>query len=105
MLSEARAKPGDLTLASVGPATTLHIASEKLKLAANINLTYVRYSGTAPAITALLGAHVTSMIAEHPAVAEQLNSAKLRALASGSSTRIEPFPDTPTFPVSGYQDY
>jgi tripartite-type tricarboxylate transporter receptor subunit TctC len=105
LLSEARAKPGDLTLASVGPATTLHIASEKLKLAANINLTYVPYSGTAPAITALLGAHVTSMIAEHPAVAEQLNSGKLRALATGSRTRIESFPDVPTVAESGYQDY
>jgi|SRR5258708_1186199 tripartite-type tricarboxylate transporter receptor subunit TctC len=73
LLSEARAKPGDLTLASVGPATTLHIASEKLKLAANINLTYVPYSGTAPAITALLGAHVTSMIRLREAAAGSTN--------------------------------
>jgi tripartite-type tricarboxylate transporter receptor subunit TctC len=51
----------------------LHIASEKLKLAANINLTYVPYSGTAPAITALLGAHVTSMIRLREAAAGSTN--------------------------------
>jgi tripartite-type tricarboxylate transporter receptor subunit TctC len=105
LLKAALAKPGELTLASVGPATTLHVASEKLKRAANAEMIYVPYSGTGPATTALLGEHVTAMIAEHPAVAEQLNSGKLRALATGSRTRIESLPDVPTIAESGYNDY
>jgi tripartite-type tricarboxylate transporter receptor subunit TctC len=105
LLKAARAKPGELTLASVGPATTLHVASEKLKRAADAKMIYVPYSGTGPATTALLGEHVTAMIAEHPAVAEQLKSGKLRALATGSSTRIESLPDVPTVAESGYTGY
>jgi tripartite-type tricarboxylate transporter receptor subunit TctC len=105
LLKTALAKPGELTLASVGPATTLHVASEKLKRAADAKMIYVPYSGTGPATTALLGEHVTAMIAEHPAVAEQLNSGKLRALATGSRTRIESLPDVPTIAESGYNDY
>ena len=54
LLNVARAKPGDLTLASVGPASSLQIAFEKLKRAANVEMTFVAYPGAAPAINALL---------------------------------------------------
>ena len=88
LLDAAKAKPGELTMASVGPATTLHIASEKLRRAAGVTMTYVPFSGTGPAVTALLGQHVTSLVAELPAVAEQLRAGTLRPLAIGSRTRL-----------------
>jgi tripartite-type tricarboxylate transporter receptor subunit TctC len=80
-LSAARAKAGELSVASVGPGTTGHIAFEKLKRASHVDLTYVPYSGTAPVVNALLGEHVSAMVAELPAVVEQLKAGKLRALA------------------------
>jgi tripartite-type tricarboxylate transporter receptor subunit TctC len=40
-LSAARAKAGELSVASVGPGTTGHIAFEKLKRASHVDLTYV----------------------------------------------------------------
>lgn len=60
LLDAARAKPGDITLAASGPATSQHIAFEVLKRAANVNITFVPYAGSAPAATALLGGHVVS---------------------------------------------
>ena len=105
LFNAARASPGVLTLASVGPATTLHIAFEKLKRTANFNMIYVPYGGSSPAVTALLGEHVTAALAEYPAVAEQLKTGKLRALATGSRTRIEALPEVPTVAKSGYQGY
>ena len=105
LLAAAKAKPGELTLASVGPATTLHIASEKLRRAANVNMTYVPFAGTGPAVTALLGQHITSLIAEQPAVAEQLRAGRLRALAIGSLQRVDALPDVPTIAESGYPDF
>src|SRR3989442_109056 len=45
LLSAARIRPGELTMASVGPAGANHIAVEKLKRAANVDVTYVPYSG------------------------------------------------------------
>ena len=41
LLEAARSKPGELTLASAGPASSPHIAIEKLKRAAGVNITYV----------------------------------------------------------------
>jgi tripartite-type tricarboxylate transporter receptor subunit TctC len=105
LLNAARAKPGELTMASFGPANTLHIAVETLKRAANVNMTYIPYPGGAPAIIALLGEHVTSVIDTYPAAVEQLKASKLRALATASRTRIEPLPDVPTIAESGYKDY
>jgi tripartite-type tricarboxylate transporter receptor subunit TctC len=105
LLNTARAQPGNLTLASVGPATTLHIASEKLKRATGINMTYIPFSGSGPTVNSLLGEHVTSMFAEYPAVAEQLKAGKLRALATGSPARIEALPEVPTVAESGYPGF
>lgn len=105
LLAAARAKPGALTLASVGPATAQHLGFEKLKRAADVNLTYVPYAGGAPAINALLGGHVTSVFAEYAPLAGHLKAGTLRALATSSRTRIEPLPELPTVAESGIKDY
>jgi tripartite-type tricarboxylate transporter receptor subunit TctC len=105
LLNAARAEPGTLTLASVGPASSLQIAFEKLKRAANVEMTFISYPGGAPAISALLGEHVTSVLAAYSTVAGQLSSAKLRVLAVTTKTRIKPLPDVPTVAESGYKDY
>src|SRR5258707_14375274 len=89
LLDAARAKPGELTFASVGPATAQHIGFERLKRAADVNMTYVPYSGGAPAINALLGGHVTSVFAEYAPLAEHIKAGTLRALATSSRMRIE----------------
>jgi len=105
LLNAARAKPGDLTMASAGPATTTHIAFEMLKRAANVNMTFVPYPGDTPAVNALLGEHVTSVFTSYLTVVEQLKAGKLRALAIASRTRVEALPDVPTVAESGYKDY
>jgi tripartite-type tricarboxylate transporter receptor subunit TctC len=105
LLNAARAKPGGLTLASVGPATAQHIGFERLKRAANVDITYIPYPGGAPAISALLGGHVTAVFAEYAPLAAQIKAGTLRALATSSRTRIEQLPDLPTVAESGYKDY
>jgi tripartite-type tricarboxylate transporter receptor subunit TctC len=105
LFNAARAKPGDLTMASVGPANGIHIAVEMLKRRANVDMTYVPYSGTSLAVNALLGGHVTSVFAEYPTAAELLRAGKLRALATASRTRSEALRNVPAVAESGYKDY
>lgn len=105
LIDAARAKPGELTLASVGPGTAQHVGFEMLKRVAEVNLTYVPYAGGAPAINALLGGHVTSVFAEYAPLASHLKAGMLRAIATSARKRIEPLPDLPTVAESGYPDY
>lgn len=105
LLATARTKPGELTLASVGPGTTQHIAFEMLKRLANVEMTFVPYSGNAPAVNALLGGHVTSVMVNYPEVAEQIAAGKLRALATASLARSDLLPDVPTIAEFGFKDY
>jgi tripartite-type tricarboxylate transporter receptor subunit TctC len=105
LTNTAAASPGRLTFASAGPGTASHIALEALAHAARIEVTYVPYSGTAPAIAALLGGHVMAVYADYTSVAEQLKSGVLRALSVGSRERFAAVPDVPTVIESGYPDY
>src|ERR1700693_3383143 len=105
LINAAHAKPGELTMASVAPATTQHIAFEMLKRVADMNMIHVPYPGGAPAVTALLGGHVTAVIANYSEVEAYLAAGKLGALATGSRQRIQAVPDVPTVAESGYQSY
>ena len=101
----ARAHPGAYSIATVGPATTQHIAAEQLKLQAKIDLTYVAYPGGAPAVTALLGEHVTSVLTNYSELVEQLRAGTLRPLAVASLQRMQAYPDLPTLDESGVPGY
>src|SRR5262245_35928479 len=105
LLDAARAKPGELTLASVGPGTPYQFGFEALKRAADVSLTYIPFSGSAPAVDALLGQHVTAVFAGFPNVAELMAAGKFRALAVAARTRIESLPDVPTVAEAGYKDH
>jgi tripartite-type tricarboxylate transporter receptor subunit TctC len=104
LLDAARAKPGELTFAAAGPGTVHHIGFEMLKRAANVKLTFVPYAVGAPAVTALLGGHVTAVFAEYAAVAEHVSAGRLRAIAATTRTRIDALPDLPTV-AETYKDY
>jgi tripartite-type tricarboxylate transporter receptor subunit TctC len=105
LIDTARAQPGALSFAAVGPATTQHIAGEMLKRAANVNLAYVPFNGGAPAVNALLGQHVTTVIANYNEVIEQIKAGKLRALAIASRARLRMMPDVPTLIEAGYENF
>jgi tripartite-type tricarboxylate transporter receptor subunit TctC len=44
-------------------------------------MAYIPYQGSTPAVNALLGGHVTSVMASYPNLAELVRTGKLRALA------------------------
>jgi len=105
LVDAARAKPGELSIASVGPNTTQHIGIERLKRLAHADLTYVPYPGGATTINALLGGHVTSAVLNWSEIGEHVTAGKARALATMALQRIEPLPDLPTVSESGYKGF
>jgi len=105
LLEAARAKPGSLTMASIGPGSPFHLGFEKLKRMAKVDMTFVPYPGNGPSVNALLGEHVTMMFGTYANVAEHLKSGKLRAIAATTPRRIDELPDLPTVAESGFPDY
>jgi tripartite-type tricarboxylate transporter receptor subunit TctC len=105
LVSAARGRPGSLTMASFGPATAFQIAFERFRRAVNVDMIFLPYPGNAPAVTALLGEHVTSAYTTYSTASEQLSAGKVRALATGSHNRIDILPDVPTIAESGLNGY
>jgi len=105
LLEAAREKPGAVSMASIGPGSPFQIGFEVLKRAARVDMTFVPYPGNAPAVSALLGEHVTSVFGTYSNVAEHLKSGKLRALAAATSVRAKALPDVPTVAELGYRDF
>jgi tripartite-type tricarboxylate transporter receptor subunit TctC len=104
LLAAARARPGELTLAGTGPGSSTQVGFELLKRAANVNMTFVPYAGDAPAVSALLGGHVASAWVNYQVAAEQVQSGRLRALATPSRARSDMLQDVPTVGESGFKD-
>jgi len=104
-IAAARAQPGILTLASIGPATVSHLTVERLKLRAKADIIFVPYPGYSPGIEALLGSHVTAVLADYSSLVEHLKAGKLRALVTTMPKRIDQLPDVPTVAESGYKDF
>jgi tripartite-type tricarboxylate transporter receptor subunit TctC len=105
LIAAARAKPGEITMGAIGPASAYQLGLEALKTQAKVDITYVPFAGSAPAVNALLGQHVTSIFAGYANIAELVAAGKVRALAVASRNRIEPLPNVPTVIEAGYKDF
>jgi tripartite-type tricarboxylate transporter receptor subunit TctC len=97
-----KASPGKLSFAAVGPNSTQQMIGEMLKIQAKMDWVYAPYPGGAPAVTALLGNHVTAVIGNYSEVSQQIAAGQLRALAVGTRERMEPLKDVPTLAELGY---
>jgi tripartite-type tricarboxylate transporter receptor subunit TctC len=104
-VAAARAKPGELSLASTGPATNSHISFENFKRAANVSITFVPFPGNAPTVNAVLGGHVSIGIANYADLVGHFQAGKLRAIATVAPTRVDPMPDLPTVAEAGYKEF
>ena len=101
----AKAQPGSLTYATVGPGTTQHIAGEMLQRAAGMKVVYVPFPGGAPAVNAVLGGHVGAVLGNLSEVVAQISAGKLRALAVTTRERLDELKAVPTVAESGYPGY
>jgi tripartite-type tricarboxylate transporter receptor subunit TctC len=103
-IAAAHARPGTLTYGTIGPATSSQIAFEMLKQAAKVDITFVPFTGYTPAMQALLAHQLTAVQADLATLQGQLQTGKLRALATTTAKRVPVLPNVPTVIESGYKD-
>jgi tripartite-type tricarboxylate transporter receptor subunit TctC len=104
-LDFAKRKGADVNMASAGAGTLSHLTEVLLEQRSGITTTHIPFKGAAPALTALLGAHVDAMwVMPAPAV-PHLKSGKLLPIAVTSTGRDQSLPDVPTVEESGIADF
>jgi tripartite-type tricarboxylate transporter receptor subunit TctC len=101
LIAEAKRNPGKLAYSSCGNGTVCHLTGELLKSSAEIELLHVPFSGSAPAITALLGNQVQIASDTVAIQAPQIKAGKLRGLVVSSTQRSPVLPDVPTAAEAG----
>ena len=105
VVSAARAAPDSITYGSPGNGTTIHLAGEIFKTAANIKIRHVPYKGSNPALMDVLAGNVDLMVSSLPSAMAQIKSGKLRPLAVTSLRRSSSLPDVPSVAEQGYKDF
>ena len=102
LVTQAKARPGQISYASSGPGTQLHLLGESFKKQAGIELVHVPYKGAPPALVDLLGGQVQMMFPGYPVVKPLLESGQLKALAVVGKHRLASLPNVPTMVEAGF---
>ena len=103
-LQVVRASPGKYAYASSGNGSITHLAMERLKRMAGIELTHIPFKGTVPAIQSVLAADTAMGFGTIPGVASHAKAGKLTLLGVSFSRRFSQLPDVPPIAeqVPGY---
>jgi len=102
LVALAKAKPGVLTFGSGGVGSPFHMAGEQFKIAAKLDIVHVPYKGGGPALTDLIGGHISMLFPTMTIALPHVNAGRLRALAVIAPKRSAAQPDVPTMGESGY---
>ena len=100
-IAYAKANPGKLNYASVGPGSVPHIGGVMLNKEAGIDLMHVPYKGSGPATQDAVAGQVELFIVTPPSVSGHIRNGNLKALALASTERLPSFPDIPTTAEAG----
>jgi tripartite-type tricarboxylate transporter receptor subunit TctC len=97
----AKKNPGKVNYSTSGVGTGAHIAMDYVAKQEGIQWTNVPYTGDAPALTALLGGHISAVSGGSTWV-PHVQGGALRLLATHGEKRMKIFPDIATFKEQGY---
>jgi tripartite-type tricarboxylate transporter receptor subunit TctC len=105
LIALAKARPGQLDVASSGAGSSAHLAGELFNSLAGTKMNHVPYKGGGPAVIALVGGQVSVGFATTPSVIQHVKSGKLRGLAVTSAKRSPSTPELPTVSEAGLKGY
>ncbi|WP_178131053.1 tripartite tricarboxylate transporter substrate binding protein [Reyranella sp. CPCC 100927] len=105
LIAYAKANPGKLSFASIGPGSSLHLAGEIFNRMAGLDMLHVPYKGSMPALTDIMAGRVQVIFDAGTSALPQVRAGRLRVLAVTSAERFSGTPDIPTIAESGLPGY
>ncbi len=100
LVAAAKAKPGTLTFASAGVGSSSHMAGERLRLAAEIDVRHVPFKDNG--LTEVMAGRIDYYFIPLAAAASAIGSDKLTLLAVSSPKRVPLLPNVPSIAEAGY---
>jgi len=100
LIALTKAKPGQLSSATAGPGSAIHVTAELFNTMAGVNILLVPYKG-AVGITDLIAGQVHMSFAGFAQTMPHVKSGRLRVLGVSSMKRSSLLPDIPTVAESG----
>ncbi len=101
MMEFARREPGKLAIGVASIGSNAHINMARLTAQEGVEVTFVPFSGGAPASTALLGGHIHCAVVSGE-ILPSVRDGTLRLLAVLNDQKAAEFPDVPTLLDLGY---
>jgi tripartite-type tricarboxylate transporter receptor subunit TctC len=107
LIELAKAKPGEINVASAGNGSGQHLSLELFKLMTGTNLTHIPYRGASPAYSDVISGRTPVFFDNLSSALGQIKSGTVRALAVTGKERSPALPDVPTVAetVPGFQNY
>jgi tripartite-type tricarboxylate transporter receptor subunit TctC len=100
LIAYAKKSPGMVTFSGSGSNSSNNLAQVRFDELAGIKTTYIPFSGTGPAVTAILGSQTIAGFNYAPSGIS--HSDKMRMLAVATEKRMPAFPNVPTFKELGF---
>jgi tripartite-type tricarboxylate transporter receptor subunit TctC len=104
LIEQLNKNPGKVTFASSGTGSSDHLTAALFWQKTGTTGIHVPYRGGGPAINDLIAGHANVSFQNLGAIAEQVKSGRLKALAVTSDKRTATLPDVPTMAEAGVKD-
>jgi tripartite-type tricarboxylate transporter receptor subunit TctC len=105
LIALAKDKPGHLAFGTAGTGSPAHLCAEYLRLLTGIDITYVPYKGSAPALTDLIAGVVPAMFVDLPPALPLIREGKIRALGVSLMAPVPAAPEIPPLAQAGVAGY
>jgi tripartite-type tricarboxylate transporter receptor subunit TctC len=101
-VADAKARRGQVAIASGGNATMTHLVAEQFQAEAGLELIHVPYKGGGPALNDILGNQVAAYFDTLNTSVKLVQEGRLRALAIVAPQRVAALPEVPTIGEAGF---
>ena len=100
LVALAKAKPGEITFASAGLGTAIHLAGEQFRQVAGVEINHIPYRGGGPSVIDLIAGKVNFTFSTIPSIHEHVRGGRVRALGV-TGERSSHLPDVPSLAEAG----